>query len=80
MWRKKSKRLDFLRHAFASHNIMRWVDEGRDVMSMLPYLSTYMGHPKFRDTLYYVHILPERLRKSAGIDWSQFDTIFRDDE
>ena len=69
-----------LRHAFASHNIMRWIDEGRDVMSMLPYLSTYLGHSEFRDTLYYVHILPERLRKSAGIDWSQFDTIFRDDE
>ena len=67
-------------HAFASHNIMRWIDEGRDVMSMLPYLSTYMGHSEFRNTLYYVHILPERLRKSAGIDWSQFDTIFRDDE
>jgi integrase/recombinase XerD len=69
-----------LRHAFASRNIIRWIDEGQDVMSLIPYLSTYMGHSEFRDTLYYVHILPERLRNSAGIDWSKFDVIFKEDE
>lgn len=37
-------------------------------MSLLTYLGTYMGHSEFRDTLYYVHLSPERLRKSAGID------------
>jgi len=66
-----------LRHAFGSRNIIRWIDGGKDVMSLLPYLSTYMGHSKLRDTLYYVHLLPERLRNSAGIDWNQFDVIFK---
>ena len=68
------------RHCFGTRNMMRWIDEGKDVMSLLPYLSTYMGHSEFRDTLYYVHLLPERLRKSAGIDWSQFDTIYGEAE
>jgi hypothetical protein len=55
---------------------MRWTDEGSDAMTQLPYLSAYMGHSQFQYTLYYVHLLPERLRSSAGIDWSQFSTIY----
>jgi len=64
------------RHVFATRNMMRWIDEGKDVMSLLPYLSTYMGHADFTSTLYYIHLLPDRLRRSAGIDWKQFSTIF----
>jgi integrase len=55
---------------------MRWVDEGRDVMVLLPFLSAYMGHSELNSTLYYVHLLPERIRKSAGIDWSLFSSIY----
>ena len=66
-----------LRHAFASRNIMRWIDEESDVMALLPYLSTYMGHSELSSTLYYVHLLPERLRKSAGIDWELFSAVYK---
>ena len=58
---------------------MNWIDNGRDVMTLLPYLSTYMGHTKFSHTLYYVHLLPDRLLKSANIDWERFDIIYRED-
>ena len=27
---------------------MRWIDEGRDVMALMPYLSTYMGTCQLR--------------------------------
>ena len=65
-----------MRHAFASRNIIRWIDSGRDVMELLPYLSAYMGHSELTSTLYYVHLLPEKLRKSRGIDWEQLSCIF----
>jgi len=65
-----------LRHVFATMNMMRWIDECKDVMALLPYLSTYMGHSNFTSTLYYIHLLPERLRRSAGIDWKQFSPIY----
>lgn len=55
---------------------MNWVDAGKDIMGLLPYLSAYMGHTKFSHTLYYVHLLPDRLRKSANIDWDQFRPIY----
>jgi len=28
-----------------------------------------MGHKKLSATAYYIHLLPENLAKSAGIDW-----------
>lgn len=43
---------------------------------MLPYLSAYMGHTQFDDTAYYIHLLPEKLRKSPAIDWKKFEKIF----
>lgn len=65
-----------LRHMFASRTIMKWIDDSQDVMALLPYLSVYMGHTDIEATLYYVHLLPERLKKSAGIDWSVFSSVY----
>lgn len=65
-----------LRHNFAARIMMRWVNEGRDVTEMASSLSAYMGHANFSDTLYYVHLLPESLTKSSGIDWARFSRIY----
>lgn len=65
-----------LRHNFATRTMMRWVTEGRDVSALSPYLSAYMGHTEFSATLYYIHLLPERLLKSSGIDWARFSKIY----
>jgi len=62
-----------LRHRFASACLNRWLDEKRDLMVMLPYLRAYMGHLRMEDTAYYIHLLPENLVKSAGIDWDALD-------
>lgn len=66
-----------LRHAFATRNLIRWIDEGMDINRLLPYLSTYMGHSELSSTFYYIHLLPERIRNSAGINWSQFSDIYK---
>ncbi len=65
-----------LRHAFASRNLMRWIDNGNDITALLPFLSTYMGHSEIKSTLYCVHLLPERIRKSSGIDWTRLLNIY----
>ena len=60
-YRGKSKRLDFIRHNFATRTLLRWAREGKDFEAYLPYLSTYMGHANFHSSYYYVHLLPEKL-------------------
>lgn len=65
-----------LRHNYATRTLMRWINERRDIMALLPYLSTYMGHKKFTHTLYYIHLLPERLRTTTGIDWERLESIY----
>lgn len=69
-----------LRHSFATRALMRWVDEKRDVMALIPFLSAYMGHVSLEKTLYYVHLLPERLKASPGIDWNMLNEIYRAEE
>ncbi|MBZ9613946.1 site-specific integrase [Clostridium estertheticum] len=56
--------------------MMRWINEGKDVMAMVSYLSAYMGHTKFTSALHYIHFLPERLAKSSGVDWERFSCIY----
>ena len=56
--------------------MMRWVNESKDVAALTPYLSAYMGHAEFSATLYYIHLLPERLLKSPGIDWKKLATVY----
>ncbi len=69
-----------LRHNFATRTLMRWIDAKRDVMTLMPYLSTYMGHVTLEETLYYVHLLPERLKSSPGIDWNMLSEIYHAEE
>jgi len=61
------------RHTFASTVLQKWINEGVDLFTMLPYLRTYMGHEHFEDTAYYIHILPERLSASPGVNWDAID-------
>lgn len=69
-----------LRHNFATRTIMRWIDEGRNIMSLMPYLSEYMGHVTIEETFYYIHLIPERLRISPNIKWDMLSSIYGNKE
>lgn len=64
-----------LRHRFASATLMNWINNGTDLHSRLPYLQTYMGHKNLFSTAYYIHLLPENLVRSAGINWEVLEAI-----
>lgn len=71
---KRVRVYDF-RHRFATAVLMDWLDRGEDLYTALPYLSAYMGHSDFRDTAYYIHLLPDRLLKTSSIEWSRFSAL-----
>jgi len=64
-----------LRHRYATTMLMKWLNEGANLETKLPYLSSFMGHTHFSDTAYYIHFLPEKLIRSAVIDWSRFSNL-----
>lgn len=64
-----------LRHRYATAVCMKWLDENEDLYVMLPYLSAYMGHARLEDTAYYIHLLPEKLRRTASVNWSAFEAL-----
>ena len=74
-WRGTPRPYD-LRHAFASRNIINWINAGQDVMELMPYLSAYMGHSELDSTFYYIHLLPENLRKSSKVDWEMLAKVY----
>lgn len=64
-----------LRHRFASARLSRWLDENADLNNKLPYLRAYMGHNQLSETAYYIHILPENLVKTAGVNWTAQNAV-----
>lgn len=47
------------RHAYAVHRINHWINDEEDFNALLPYLSRHMGHTRFEDTSYYIHLTSE---------------------
>jgi len=51
-----------LRFTFVTNRINQWIDEGKDIQVMLPYLSMYLGHKSISETHYYYHLTLEASR------------------
>lgn len=55
-----------LRHTFATRRLTLWQEEQKEnVASLLPALSTYMGHVKVSDTYWYLSGVPELFAVTA---------------
>ena len=57
--RRKSKRLDFLRHTYSVHCLRNWVKAGMELTTAMPYLSAYLGHSGIRGTQRYLRLTAE---------------------
>ena len=45
------------------------------VDAMLPFLSAYMGHARFEDTAYYIHMIPDLYQRIRKIDVSAYERL-----
>ena len=54
--RGKGPRIHDLRHTFAVNCLKKWVLEGKDLNSLLPYLSAYLGHEDMRGSQRYLRL------------------------
>jgi len=57
-------RLHDLRHSFAVHRLTEWYRTGADVQTLLPALSTYLGHVDLHSTQCYLTMTPELLAEA----------------
>lgn len=58
-------RLHDIRHTFALNRLISWYREGADVQSLLPCLSTYLGHVDVTATQRYLTMTPELLHEAS---------------
>jgi integrase/recombinase XerD len=52
----KGPRLHDIRHSFSVHCLKKWVLNKKDLLSLLPYLSAYLGHVDLRGTQHYLRL------------------------
>lgn len=64
-WNRRPPRLYDIRHSFACHTILRWLENGEDVNQKIYLLSVYMGHVKPADTYWYLTSTPELLASAC---------------
>ena len=57
--------LHSLRHSFATHRLTSWHREGADVQTLLPALSTYLGHGSVAATQVYISMTPDLLDEAG---------------
>lgn len=72
---RRSPRLYDFRHTFATHRLYHWMNEGKDLNVMIPYLSAYMGHAQLSDTYYYIHLVPGLLEEMSGFAFSSAEVF-----
>lgn len=58
-------RLHDFRHAFAVATLLGWYRSGQSVDTLMPVLSTYLGHSCLRDTYWYLSACPELMDHAA---------------
>jgi integrase len=69
-------RLYDLRHTFATHRLYQWMQNGKDLYAMMPYLSSYMGHIKISETFYYIHLVPGMFETMSGFKYESAADLF----
>jgi integrase len=72
----EAPRLYDLRHTFATHRLYRWLNEGKDLHAMMPYLSAYMGHAKVSETYHYIHLVPGMHEEMSGFHFESPVGVF----
>ena len=57
-----------LRFTFVTNRINKWIESGKDIRVLLPYLSMYLGHKSVSETHYYYHLTLEASRIAQKMD------------
>lgn len=60
-------RIQDLRHTFATNRLVTWYTEQKDVQSLLPLLSSYLGHTQLSHTSVYLSMIPELLKEACKL-------------
>ena len=55
----KGPRIHDFRHTFCVNLLRRWIEEGKDLMSYIPYMKTVLGHESFEETASYLKLTSE---------------------
>ena len=68
--------MDFLRHSFAVHCLRKWLSDGKDINTALPYLSVYLGHTSYAGTQYYLRLTADIFPSITSLMDENYGSIY----
>lgn len=71
----KGPRLHDIRHSFSVHCLKKWVLNEEDLLSLLPYLSVYLGHVDLRGTQHYLRLTADLYPKIIASVEQNFSSL-----
>lgn len=73
--RGKGPRLHDLRHTYAVRVLKKWVMEGKNLTTAMPYLSIYMGHVGLKATQHYLRLTSDMFSELIKTTEKSFDWV-----
>ncbi len=52
----RGPRIHDFRHTYCVNLLLKWSEEGKDLLAYLPYMRTMLGHESFEETAYYLKL------------------------
>jgi len=68
-------RVHDLRHQYCITRINTWLRDGKEIQSLLPYLSSYMGHSSLKETDYYLRLVLESFSVITDKTVADFNSV-----
>lgn len=72
-------RIHDIRHSFAVNALLRWYDNGENVLAKLPQLSTYMGHVSVVSTQCYLPLIKSLRSAACALFEEKYGSLITDD-
>lgn len=57
----KGPRIHDFRHTYCVNLLRKWAEEGKDLLTCIPYMRVMLGHESFEETAYYLKLTAAEL-------------------
>ena len=79
----RGPRIHDFRHTYCVNLLRKWTLEGKDLLVMIPYMQTMLGHEGFEETAYYLRLTSQmypHLQKQFSAAYSSVVEVTQDEE
>lgn len=74
--KSKGPRLYDFRHTYVVYRMRQWLEEGRDLLELAPYITRFLGHKNFNQTIYYFSFVADLFPDFRELEDALYRQVF----